>query len=101
VQGILDLLVGIINERLRAIKSALQALIGAVRAALRDITVGLEGVIERFDNLIFVEIFDRLRQVIDNLGKSFDKELERVVNAFNQMLSAIPLNGAAGASVSV
>jgi hypothetical protein len=101
VQHTLDLLVSLINEQLRAIKEALKTLIDAVRAALQDITLGLEGIITRFDNLIFVEIFDRLRQVIDNLGKSFDKELERVVNAFNQMLSAIPLNGGAGAGVSV
>jgi phage-related protein len=101
VKAILDLLVGIINEKLRAIKDALQALIDAVRTALQDVTVGLEGIITRFDNLIFVEIFDRLRQVIANLGKSFDQELARVVNAFDQMLSAIPLNGGAGAGVSV
>jgi phage-related protein len=101
VKDILDLLVGIINDKLRAIKNALQALIDAVRTALQDITVGLEGILARFDNLLFIEIFDRLRHVIENLGRSFDKELERVVNAFNQMLNAIPLNGAAGAGVSV
>lgn len=101
VKEILDLLVGIINEKLRGIKNTLKALLDAVRIALKDITLLLQGLVGRFDNLIFVEIFRRLRQVIENLGKSFDKELARVVNAFNAMLAAIPLEGSAGVGVSL
>jgi phage-related protein len=101
VRDVLDQLVGIINEQLRAIKDTLKSLMDAVRTALQDVTIGLEGILVQFDNLIFVEIFDRLRQVMENLGRSFDKELERVGNAFNQMLGAIPLDGGAGAGVSL
>jgi hypothetical protein len=100
VKEVLDLLVSIINEKLKAIKESLKTLLDAVAATIQSVAEGLEGIITRFDNLIFVEIFGRLRQVIKNLGQSFDKELERVRNAFNQMLGAIPLNGGATAGVS-
>ena len=47
--------------------------------------------LDKLENLIFVGVLERLQTLIDKLGVSFDKELQRVVQAFDAMLAAIPL----------
>ena len=58
----------------------------------------MKEVIKRLEELVFVELLERLKRLIDNLGLSFDKELDRVRNAFDEMLAAIPLGSSSGAS---
>jgi hypothetical protein len=53
-------------------------------------------VVKRLEELVFVELLERLKRLIDNLGLSFEKELERVRNAFDEMLAAIPLGSSSG-----
>ena len=53
------------------------------------------------EQLVFVDILARLGGAIDNLGMSFDAELDRVRNSFDSMLNAIPLGSSASVSVSV
>jgi hypothetical protein len=101
VAGILDDIVAAVDDILREIQLALQELIDQVRAAIRSILEGLEGVLGRVEALVFVDVLLRLERVIDNLGMSFDTELERVRNAFDAMLSAIPLDSGASVEVSV
>ncbi len=97
VKAILDDLVGIINDALRSIKAAFKALIDQIKAAITAILSDLHAVFDRLEQLVFVDILERLNRVLDNLGMSFDSELDRVVNAFDSMLAAIPLGS--GASV--
>jgi hypothetical protein len=50
-------------------------------------------VLQRVEHLVFVDILDRLRKLLDNLEASFGQELDRVRSAFDEMLAAIPLGG--------
>lgn len=50
------------------------------------------------EQLIFKDLLERLRRVIDNLGMSFDRELDRVRNAFDEMLATLPVGTAGGAA---
>ena len=61
----------------------------------------LQGVLQQVEDLLFVELLERLQQVIDNLGVSFDRELDRVAAAFDEMLAAIPLTVGESASTEV
>lgn len=99
VREALDGIVGIIDVELRAIRDAVKLLIGQIKATLEVALQSIEAVLGRLEDLVFVEVLGRLRQVIENLGVSFDTELDRVVDAFDAMLAAIPLD--TGASVSI
>jgi hypothetical protein len=48
-----------------------------------------------------VVLIDRLSVVLDNLKASFRVELDRVANAFDEMLAAIPGGGEVSASASI
>ena len=50
-------------------------------------------IMDRVDKLVFTEILDRLRKVVEKLASSFNTELDRVRSAFDEMLNAIPLGG--------
>lgn len=99
VKDILDDVAEVIDDVLDGIKASLQALISQVQLAITDLLGGLQAALDRLEALVFVDILARLGQVIENLGMSFDIELDRVRNAFDEMLAAIPLD--TGASVSV
>ena len=101
VREVLDDLVAIINAKLRAIKASLQTLLQTVRDTITQGVQGLDDIVTQLSNLIFVEFVDRICMAITNLGVSFDKELDRVANAFDEMLYAIPLGGSGSASESV
>ena len=47
--------------------------------------------VDRVEQLVFNELLDRLDRVIDSLGIRCDQELDRVHNAFNGMVAAIPV----------
>jgi hypothetical protein len=101
IKQILDQLVAVLDVQLRAIRTAAQALIGQVKTAITAALQSVEHVIKALEDLVFVEVLGRLSRVIDNLGASFDRELDRVRAAFDAMLAAIPLgSGGAAASAS-
>jgi hypothetical protein len=101
VKAILDDLVAIVDDALRNIKTALKGLIAQIKAAITATLHDLEAVLGRVEQLVFVDILARLGSVIDNLGMSFDAELDRVRNSFDAMLSAIPLDSSASVSVGI
>ena len=101
LKALLDDLVGVIDGQLRTLRAALHAVIDQLKAALQAALATLGDLLKQIEDLIFVEIIERLRKVIDNLGVSFDQELERVANAFDEMLHAIPLDGAQSAGLSL
>jgi hypothetical protein len=102
VRRILDDLAAALDETLRGIRAELEALLGQLRQATEETLGGVREVLERVENLVFVELLERLRRAIDNLGMSFDRELDRILAAFDAMLDAIPLDGAeAGVSVGI
>lgn len=114
-QKVLKAIVGNIRPILDDIAAALDELLGKIRGEVTKIlgqlkeTIGraqaiFEGMVKQVEDLVFVEILDRLRRVLDNLGVSFEKELSRVRNAFDQMLAALPLDigpGKVSASASI
>jgi hypothetical protein len=101
LKALLDDLVGVIDGQLRTLRAALHAVIDQLKAALQAALGTLGDLLKQIEDLVFVEIIERLRKVIDNLGVSFDQELERVANAFDEMLHAIPLDGAQSTGLSL
>ncbi|HEY0735150.1 MAG TPA: hypothetical protein VGD69_09620, partial [Herpetosiphonaceae bacterium] len=97
---LLDQITAALNDLLREVRTQIRALIGQVEATIKQALTEIEAVIKQLEGLIFVEILGRLGRLIDQLGVNFDKELDRVLNAFDQMLHAIPL-GSSSASASV
>lgn len=97
---VLDELAALIDDQLRAIRAAVLDLLDQVESALSGSLGSVDAVLKRIEDLIFVGILERLCRVIDNLGLSFEAELDRVQNAFNAMLAAIPIRAGVSASVS-
>jgi hypothetical protein len=93
LNSILDSIVGVVDDRLRAIRAAIRALLGQIQNATHAAVESLKRVIDRLDQLVFVEILERLNRVMDSLGDSFRTELDRVRSSFDDMLGAIPLGG--------
>jgi hypothetical protein len=98
VTDILETVVRIVDEQLRIIRDQIQALLAKIRNTITTVAQGVKQTIDRVERLVFVELMDRLNRVVDNLGVSFDAELDRVRSAFDDMLAAIPL-GEGSASV--
>ena len=69
-----------------------------VQATITVALNSLKEIVKQLEDLVVVELLDRLGRVIDNLGGSFDQELDRVANAFDAMLAAIPLDSGRSAS---
>ncbi len=97
VRSVLDELAAAITAALSGVRAAFQALVAQIQAAISAILADLHAVFDRLEELVFVDILERLSQVLDNLGMSFDSELDRVRNAFDSMIDAIPLDS--GASI--
>jgi hypothetical protein len=91
----LDTLVGEVERaltaHLAAVRKAADDVIREVEDAARTATAGLQEVVQRASDLVFVGLVERLRVVLDNLSRSFDVELERIRKAFDAMLDAAPL----------
>jgi hypothetical protein len=96
---ILDQVAAALDDLLRQIRAQVKALIGQIEATITQALHAIEQVIDQIEGLVFVEILGRLRRLIDQLGISFDQELDRVLSAFDQMLHAIPLGGSVSAGV--
>jgi hypothetical protein len=102
VRGFLDELVGVVDGQLRTLRAALRFILDQLKGTLTAALATLQAILKQIEDLVFVEILDRLGRVIDNLGVSFDAELERVRGAFDEMLRAIPLgDGSASVGVSL
>jgi hypothetical protein len=99
LKALLDDLVGIIDGQLRTLRAALRVVLDQLKATMAAALNSLKELLQQIEDLIFVEILERLGKVIDNLGVSFDRELERVRSAFDEMLQAIPLDGGQSASL--
>ena len=91
VRGILDQITGIVDEELLALRETLTRVTGELTATLGSVTGAVSDVLDRVENLVFVELVERLRRLVDNLQNSFDRELDRVRASFDQMVAAIPL----------
>lgn len=101
VKAILEQIGAALDQQLQSLQDAVESVVDRIGAAVRSAAETFEDLIERVEHLVFVEILERLRRSIEALGVGFDKELNRVRSAFDEMLNAIPLGGGAGVSVSV
>jgi len=98
---VLDDLVGIIDGQLRTLRAALHVVLDQLKATMATALHSLTAILKQIEDLIFGEILERLGKVIDNLGVSFDLELDRVRSAFDEMIHAIPLGGGQAESAGV
>jgi hypothetical protein len=102
LKALLDDLVGVIDGQLRTLRAGLRSVLDQLKAAMTAAVAAVQALLGQVEDLVFGEIIARLGQVIDNLGVSFDQELDRVANAFDEMLAAIPLGGgSAGGGISL
>ncbi len=97
VGGLLDDIAGVLEEELGAIREEIEKLLGEVQRTMESTSGRVKEVVDRLEQLVFVELLERLERVTGNLGVSFGQELDRVRKAFDEMLAAIPL-GASGAA---
>jgi ElaB/YqjD/DUF883 family membrane-anchored ribosome-binding protein len=96
VREVLNDIAGALEEQLKAMREEIQNLLDQIEETLGATAGRVKDVVKRVEQLVFVELLERLKQLIDNLGLSFDKELDRVRNAFDEMLAAIPLGTSSG-----
>jgi ElaB/YqjD/DUF883 family membrane-anchored ribosome-binding protein len=98
VREVLDDIAGSLEEQLEAMREEVQNLLDQIEESLGTTAGRVKEVVKRLEELVVVELLERLKRLIDNLGLSFDKELDRVRNAFDEMLAAIPLGSSGGSS---
>ncbi len=91
VRTVIDAIAIGLDDQLTIIRDLLNGPILLVRTVIDQATALLQQIIREFERFLFVELIGRLERIIDNLGISFDQEINRVVNAFDQMLQAIPV----------
>jgi ElaB/YqjD/DUF883 family membrane-anchored ribosome-binding protein len=96
VREVLEDIAGTLEEQLKIMREEIQNLLNQIEETLGNTAGRVKEVVERLEELVFVELLERLKRLIDNLGLSFDKELDRVRNAFDDMLAAIPLGTSSG-----
>jgi ElaB/YqjD/DUF883 family membrane-anchored ribosome-binding protein len=96
VKEVLDDIAEALEQQLKAMRDEIQNLLDQIEETLGTMAGRVKEVVKRLEELVFVELLERLMRLIDNLGLSFDKELDRVRNAFDEMLAAIPLGNSSG-----
>jgi hypothetical protein len=89
-RGVLEDIAAAIDAELRQIREALTEFSRRLTTAFEDAVNRVRVVIQTVEQLLFVELVDRLRSLIDNLEASFARELDRVRVSFDQMLDAMP-----------
>jgi ElaB/YqjD/DUF883 family membrane-anchored ribosome-binding protein len=92
IRPILDDIAKALDEELHLIRDEVKKVFEELKQTIEQATKIFTGMVKKIEDLVFVEVLARLRQVLDNLGISFDKELDRIRNAFDQMLAALPLD---------
>jgi len=85
---------------MKKIAAAVASIINNIEQAMADAVKLFHDIMDRVDKLVFTEILDRLRKVVEKLASSFNTELDRVRSAFDEMLNAIPLGGGGSQRVS-
>jgi ElaB/YqjD/DUF883 family membrane-anchored ribosome-binding protein len=100
VMEVMDDIAGALEEQLASMREEIQHLLDQIQETVESTAGRVKDVVERLEQLVFVELLESLKRLIDNLGLSFDKELDRVRNAFDEMLSAIPLGTSSGGTSS-
>lgn len=100
VDEVLDALTDVVDQPLRQLVADVQGLIAELQGTVTAAENALETVVDRLARLDLVVLIDRLSIVLDNLKTSFRVELDRVANAFDEMLAAIPGGGGVSASAS-
>jgi len=95
VKALLDRIATALDVQLQRLKAAVQLIAGSIEEAFLQAAHIFDGLIDGLENLVFVEIMERLKTLVRTLGVSFDREVDRVLSAFDQMLGAIPLGGGA------
>jgi len=102
IRPVLDDIAAALDELLTKIRDEVKKLLGQLKQTIGQAKAIFDGMVKQVEDLVFVEIIERLHRVLDNLGVSFDKELSRVRKAFDQMLAALPLDiGPKKASASI
>lgn len=101
IKAILDDIVAALDQQLQSLRTAVKDIASQIKQAVEKATQAFEGLVERVEHLVFVEVLERLRRLIDTLGVSFEQEVDRVRSAFDEMLAAIPLSGGDSASASI
>lgn len=86
-----DAIAKALDEQLSIIRTFVSTPIPLVQTVINNTTETLQEILNQFANFLFVELIERLNRVVDNLGISFSEEIKRVVKAFNQMITAIPV----------
>ncbi len=89
--GLVDAVTRALNEHLAAVRTTVDTLLGQLDTTLDGATQDVQDVLTRVSDLVFVGLVQRLRQVLDNLQRSFDTELRRIARAFDAMLDAAPI----------
>lgn len=95
VKALLDQIATALDSQLQRLKDAVQSIAGSIENALTQAAQVFSGLLEGLEHLVFVDILERLKTLVRTLGVSFEREVDRVVSAFDQMLGAIPLGGGA------
>ena len=101
VSQILDRIAGALEQKFQSIRDAVEAVTSRITDAVEKAAQVFQNIIDRIEHVVFVELLERLRRIIETLGVSFHRELDRVRSAFDAMLNAIPLGGSASASAAV
>jgi uncharacterized protein (DUF2267 family) len=94
VRAILDQIVAAVDQQFQNIREAVATVVTRITDALNQAAEVFQDIVDRLEQIVFAELLERLRRIIETLGVSFEKELGRVRSAFDAMLNAIPLGGA-------
>jgi hypothetical protein len=99
LRSLLDEVADILDDQFKRIHDAVASIAQRVDEAGEAAAQAFQDVVSRLEHLVFVEIIDHIRRLLSNLDVSFGQEVDRVRNAFRQMLAAIPGGSSASASV--
>jgi phage-related protein len=92
IKPILDSIANALDEQLKRVQAEVKKVFDELKETIDKATKIFQDMVKQVEDLVFVEVLERLRRVLDNLGVSFDRELSRIRNAFDQMLAALPLD---------
>jgi hypothetical protein len=94
ITAILDDISAALDGQLKQVRDLLDNVTRQLKQVFESASASLNEIIDKIERLVLVEILARLRALLDNLEHSFGRELDRVLAAFDDMLSAIPLGRA-------
>lgn len=97
IKKLMDKVVDQFDKLLKTAREAIQNILQQVKTVLTDTMAKVRASLDRIEKLVFVDVLERIDKLIDRLGASFDTELDRIVQAFDQMIHAIPLGGSSAA----